>query len=119
MTLRIYTGGYHSSTHSGCYILSVVLTVSVLTAGKYIIAVGLNYLCVALGIIGIILIIWLAPVEDCNKPLDQIEKKVFRKRSMISLVIWFVVMIVLFFTPFQNITFILCVSLFAGFLKTI
>ncbi len=79
--LRSYVGGYHAKTQLRCYLLSVLLIICVLFAIENIlwtssIVLGLTFIS------GIIIFI-LAPMEDSNKPLDSIEKKVFRVRTRI------------------------------------
>jgi len=113
MTLRTYAGGYHSSSHLICYILSMIMNAAILLAGKFISIYSLDYIGIILAIIGIFLLIWLAPVEDRNKPMDEVEKTVFRKRAMRYLLIWLLVTAALLFTPFRDIHIILCLCLFS------
>ena len=83
--LRSYAGGYHARTQLRCYIFSVVLTVCVLLSIKYI--PYSNILFISLTIISGIVIFIFAPIGDENKPLDENETKVFKKRTRIILFI--------------------------------
>ena len=79
--LRSYAGGYHANTALRCYIYSILLMIAVLLAMKYMAAP--RFICVIIIIISCVVILYLAPVEDINKPLDNIEKIVFRKRTYV------------------------------------
>lgn len=77
--LRIYAGGYHSKTPFRCWCLSnVILAVSLVivkNAEKYYIAFGI------LSLIAVVVLILLMPVEDLHKPLDQNDRKKYKKRG--------------------------------------
>jgi accessory gene regulator B len=81
MPLRSFCGGYHAKTHLRCYIYSVIMITSILLVAKY---TAFNIvLYEVLVLISLIIILLLAPVEDENKKLDSVEKRVFRKRAYI------------------------------------
>lgn len=81
MPLRSFCGGYHAKTHLRCYIYSVIMITSILLVAKY---TAFNIvLYEILVLISLIIILLLAPVEDENKKLDNVEKRVFRKRAYI------------------------------------
>lgn len=83
--LRSYAGGYHARTPLKCYIFSVILTICVLLIIKYIPYNNISLL-ILLIISGVFIFIF-APVGDENKPLDELETKVFKKRTRIILFI--------------------------------
>ncbi|NLP30720.1 MAG: accessory gene regulator B family protein [Clostridiales bacterium] len=93
--IRSYAGGYHASTQLRCYILSNAVVVAVLIAIRLVPWNG--YACLSVTIFSIITIILLAPVEDLNKPLREIEIKVFRKLTRIILVILLVIALILWY----------------------
>ena len=77
--LRSNAGGYHARTPALCYIYSILLMIVILLAMKYL---DIPYfICIITFIISCILIFILAPVEDANKPLDNTEQKVYKKRT--------------------------------------
>lgn len=84
--LRPVAGGYHARTQHICYIFSILLLIIVL---------GLLYWfpwrplwCFSILAVSVIIVFFLAPVEDENKPLDAMEQMVYKKRSrVISLVL--------------------------------
>ena len=79
--LRSYAGGYHAKTSVRCYMYSILLIIIVLLAIKLLVFTRLVYIFAFLISFGIIFI--LAPVEDLNKKLDNIEKSVYKKRTRI------------------------------------
>lgn len=81
--LRSYAGGYHASTPWRCYFVSLVLMSAVLATIKY-----MPYSVITYGVfisVGTVICFILAPIEDRNKPLDETEQKVYRKRTCIIL----------------------------------
>lgn len=81
MPLRSFCGGYHAKTHLRCYIYSVIMITCILLVAKY---TAFNIVVFeVLVLISLIIILLLAPVEDENKKLDSVEKRVFRKRAYI------------------------------------
>ena len=78
LPLRRMAGGYHARTQLRCYLLGIVLTISVLLAVKWL---PWNLpLCSVLLLVSSGIIIWLAPVEDENKPLDEAERRRYSLR---------------------------------------
>ena len=83
--IRSYAGGYHASTQLKCYLLSIVFILAVLMGIKLIPWNG--YICSVISLCAAIFIFWLAPVEDRNKPLRQIEVIVYKRRTRILFVL--------------------------------
>lgn len=79
--LRTAAGGYHARTQRNCYFLSIMLIVAVLCTLKWL--PWNNLTCIAFLILSAFIVFFLAPVEDQNKPLDELEQKVYKKRSRI------------------------------------
>lgn len=83
MPLRSSAGGYHARHRTSCYILSTLMMVGMLLGVKV-----LPWSFISMFLISIICgtIIWmLCPVEDENKPLCELECKVYRKRTRVIL----------------------------------
>ncbi len=81
--LRSFAGGYHAKTPLRCYIFSIVMLVFVSLGMKNLVFRDVvNYVVLA---ISAFIIFVLSPVEDKNKPLDKIELKVYRKRTLLIL----------------------------------
>ena len=68
-------------TASRCYIYSILLMIAVLLAMKYLYIP--TFICIIALVISCAVILILAPVEDANKPLDNIEQVVYRKRTYV------------------------------------
>ena len=84
-SIRSYAGGYHAGTSLTCYLISIPMILTVLFGIKLI---PWNGYVVAIVLILAGAVIWfLAPVEDANKPLDQLEKKVYGRRARISMAV--------------------------------
>lgn len=77
--LRSYAGGYHAKTAVRCYFFSIVMMIAVLWVMGHVIYSGL--ICGCLTAISGSVIWFLVPVEDRNKPLDDLEKVVYRRRA--------------------------------------
>lgn len=83
MPLRSYAGGHHSDSSKRCYVVSSCIMgiwVGMLRTGALS-----TSCCVIILTLGAAVCLCIAPVEDKNKPLDETERRVFRKRSIIIL----------------------------------
>jgi accessory gene regulator B len=79
--LRVYAGGYHAKSPGVCCVVSALLTIAAVLAMKFVILPV--YIIVGIWIVSAIVILILSPVEDKNKPLDELEIKVYKKRAII------------------------------------
>lgn len=83
--LRIYAGGYHAKTPFRCWCLSnIILAISLVivqNAEKCYIAFGILSLIAVMGLI------ILMPVEDLHKPLDENDRKKYKKRGVAILAV--------------------------------
>lgn len=93
--LRSYAGGYHARTPLGCYIISLLLIVLILLTLRLIRESVLALF--VLSTIGTIICVTMSPVEDVNKPLDEAEIKVYRKKAMIILAAEIIILIISIF----------------------
>ena len=79
--LRTFAGGYHARTPLRCYIFSVIMLIVVSLGFKYLsLTEWVYYAVFALSAIAVFV---FSPVEDKNKPLDEIEHRVYKKRAVI------------------------------------
>lgn len=93
--LRSYAGGYHARTPLRCYVISIIMLIVVSMCLK---CIELNHRYYwALVVVSFFFIIFLSPIADKNKPLDEIEVRVYRKRAIFILLVE-VVLSVLFAT---------------------
>lgn len=120
--LRTYAGGYHAKTQFRCYLLSIVIMLAALFGIKQIpwtSSIGIGLTLCAVGII-----LYLSPVEDKNKPLNQVEVKVYGNRARLILFIEIVVMLVMIVLKQQQVAYCiaaefvaLSIMLILGFMK--
>lgn len=82
--LRSMAGGYHAKTRVGCYIFSCSIIIALCLLNKMVLPILIQLVILVIG--NIIILFW-APVENENRPLEQVEKNVFRKRVIITLLI--------------------------------
>lgn len=79
--LRSFAGGFHAKTPLRCYIFSVIMLIVVSIGFKYFHLTAWVYCAILAAAFVIILV--LSPVEDKNKPLDDLEYKVYKRRAII------------------------------------
>ncbi|MFR2793846.1 MAG: accessory gene regulator B family protein [Eisenbergiella sp.] len=92
--LRLYAGGYHASSERRCKYLSWVSIILSITVIHYVsIPEKIQHLFVLITII--IIFLW-SPVESANKPLYEMERKVFRYRSIVIVLAESVIYILMF-----------------------
>lgn len=91
--LRINAGGYHSDNPVKCYINSTIMISVLLAIIKWI---PVHWSATFILILVSSITVWfLAPVETDNNPLDELEHRVYRKRSVIILIIEFIAVLLL------------------------
>ncbi len=80
--LRKYCGGYHAESYLKCDFIFTIDVLTVLCLSKYIIVYPLQ-VHIIIYVIGFIVVIWKAPIENKYKPLTQREKKEHKVTSII------------------------------------
>ncbi len=108
--IRIYAGGYHCRTPLKCYIFSVLMLVVVISTLKGQ-ALRNPLIITVISIISSIIILYLAPVEDKNKPLDEIEIEVYTKRTIRNLIVVLIVLCITLIFNKINLSACICISL--------
>ena len=77
--IRKYTGGFHCETALTCYISSCIMCICVLLAMEYFpYSMGI-YAGITVVLLAVLFI--MSPIEAINKPLEDIEVKVFGRRA--------------------------------------
>lgn len=92
--LRSYSGGYHASTPMKCYVLTVFLITTILSVMKFV-SVHKS-VCFGLSLLSDIIIILLSPNEAKNKPLDAIERIIYKRKTVIILCIESIIIFISF-----------------------
>lgn len=105
--LRSYAGGFHAKSAIRCYIYSMVIIVLILLVIRFAPITNLIYIIIAIA--NSVVILRLAPVQDHNKPLDQIECKVYKFKTLIVWSVEVILLIVALCLDLQ--IFIKCLSL--------
>ena len=81
--IRTNAGGHHASSPFKCYVNSTIIIAVLLSVIKWV-AIPIFISIVILAVSSAVIII-LAPVETENNPLDEEEKRVYRKRTIFIL----------------------------------
>lgn len=92
--LRSYAGGYHARTPFRCYLISIAIIIALCMLLKYLVLNNIVY-CI-LSLVSALTIIIFSPVEDANKPLDEKEVIVYRRRTLIILSIEIIIALIMF-----------------------
>ncbi len=82
MGLKSKTGGYHAKTRLGCYFFScfIVFLICLLDKAEFSAWLFVLAVCTANSVI------WrFTPVQNTNRELEQIERKEFRRQSLLLL----------------------------------
>ena len=80
ISLRVYTGGYHAPTPLKCYLSSTVMILVVALMMRLVDVPG--YITIIVLVICGLTIMLMAPVDTENKPLDEDEKIVYKRRAV-------------------------------------
>lgn len=122
--LRSYAGGFHASGHFRCYWLSTVAVIAVLFATRFVLSIYSEDVVLIIGFVCAGTMFVLVPVQDSNRPLEDIEIRVFRRRAKIVLCVEVITMAASLALGLKMITAVLfctlfftCVSACAGALK--
>lgn len=105
ISIRKFAGGYHAKTPVRCYVFSVISTVFILVVMKIILNVNsllIMYGLLLLGLIFVILICVLSPIDTDKNPLNNREKTVYKTISIISSIIIFIFSYVFITFSFVN-----------------
>lgn len=81
--LRAYAGGYHAKSGRACFVCSCIMAVTLLLfwdclPSEFYTTVSIAFLSISCPII-----FSLSPVENINKPLELIEKFIYKKRAIV------------------------------------
>lgn len=107
MPLRIFAGGFHSRTAIRCYVYSSLIVVAALLTIKFFPLE--NFICNLISLISGVFIFLSVPIDTENKKLDNLERKVYKKRARIILITEIALQILLSFILPNN--YIMCFSL--------
>jgi len=89
--LRSLSGGYHAKTHFRCLLTLLLAYVVFWTTITFVPVVAFPWISIISAVISIILVLLLSPIDDSNKPMDEKEKRYFRARSRIAILIYAII----------------------------
>lgn len=115
--IRTSAGGHHADSPLKCYINSTIIIAILLAVIKWISIP--NTFSIALMVISSIAIWILAPVETENNPLDEMEQRVYRKRTQILLCIELIICLIFLILSKNWITSTITLGLFTECLMLI
>ena len=83
--LRVSAGGHHANTPIRCYVNSTIMIAALLAVMKWVTI----HPYVATGVLAFAscIVLALAPVETADDPFDSEERKVYRRRSIVVLLV--------------------------------
>lgn len=115
--IRTYTGGYHCKKAINCYFFSSGIVIMVLTVAKFTPTRFIPVISLLMLLLSLLILLKLAPVETSTKPIDEVEKNVFRKKAIIHLIIECAVITILFALSLHSFYYIVCLGIsVSGFL---
>ena len=107
--LRIYAGGFHFENTFVCLSVSTVIDVTAVVVIANASSIPLTALLVCL--FPAVAVIWLlSPIETPNKPLDEMERKVYGRRSKIISGLYFIVAVFLYFVGASSFAAAICTA---------
>lgn len=113
MVLRGVGGGYHAKTHFMCFMTIMIVFAGYVVILKLLIYQILFYLSIYFFVVGVILILILAPVDNENKPLSKEEFRKNKMKTILVLSVFSLVTIILFiFNSTQYYSFCLSYPIF-------
>lgn len=80
-TLRTYSGGVHCKSKLDCFILSMLILLVPVFSYEWVMENVLFPIIMIIGVIAIVVILVLSPVESINKPLEDEERKYYKRIS--------------------------------------
>jgi len=110
--LRTVAGGYHARTQRDCYILSALLLIIALIIIRWFPWNTLIALSLLVG--SGMMVFRLAPEADLNKPINEKEFVVYRKKSRFTYLLLATPSVILLFLGFSAIAQSIVVAIFAA-----
>lgn len=92
--LRIQAGGYHARSVMGCFIGSLILIFPSIILIRLLPAANQKYYILISMVASILFVYLYAPLESENKPLDKEEKKMYRRRSLQTVIIGNIIILI-------------------------
>lgn len=110
--LRTYTGGYHAKSDVICFMNSCIMTILTLVFWSCAPSEAYSLIIVIFLMLSIIVIFALSPVADKNKPLDNTERKVYRKKSLFIMLLEVSIVLAFYLIGWRSIALVGATALF-------
>lgn len=94
--LRSYCGGYHANTRIACIVSSSLMLGAVIILVRILPFQFVQIISLIITMLGVVVIILLSPIDTPTKPFDDIERKVFRRHSLVIMAILLVALAAVF-----------------------
>lgn len=95
--LRSITGGYHASSYLKCNVIFSLITILVIFLSKIVAEIHITAtIIVLLFLPSVLIFIWLAPVENVNKPIKEKRQVHLKIISILVSTIFFVLSLFLY-----------------------
>jgi len=85
--LRVHSGGYHSESYLKCFITSSISFFLFIFVGKLFLAYFTFPIVLPMLIFSVAMVFKYAPIESINKPLGESQRKKFKIKSRIIVII--------------------------------
>lgn len=108
IAIRKFAGGYHASTPSRCYLFSLTVSAAVLALLKLMLLYDgwiMEAAAAGFGLVFLAVIICLSPLESENNPLNDREKRVYKKIAVLNSIIIYIAAVVLMLFGLSNFSF--------------
>lgn len=114
ISLRSMTGGYHAKTYLKCNFIftTIVLFVIVFSKAAYEIQISIALLTF-LFLPAETIIIWLAPVENINKPIEKKKRVYWKITAVITSILLYVLSILLYINQHTIEATVIVITVFA------
>lgn len=112
-TLRVYAGGYHAKTRLRCYGISWLMILFVLLFAKFCPNQIVFAVSIVISLPSYIIVFLLSPVDNINKPLDDLEIHYYRIKTRIILSVELIISVILLFIHLMQISLIVTLSIFS------
>ncbi len=85
--IRTYSGGYHAKSNLICFFNSILISIGTLYFWSSCSQSNYNLYTIVFLVSSFIVIWFLTPVENINKPLDKLEQHIYSKKSRLLLIV--------------------------------
>lgn len=108
--VRVYAGGYHCEKAISCYFMSTGIVVFVLSIVEFIPTEQMMIMGIVILLVATAVLLKLVPMETPTKPLDELERQYYRKKTIYHLMIECVLACGLFLLQLDSFALVICLG---------